>query len=125
MKPSIRPKFINLLQIRMPPTALVSIGHRVSGLLLVISIPFWIYLFGLSVSGEAGFAQSVELLHSPLMLVFGLIFAWSIGHHLLAGIRFLLLDLDVGMTKELANQTALLVMAGGLILMLVLIGLWP
>jgi len=125
MTVKLRPKFINLLQIRMPMTAWVSIGHRLSGVLLVLSIPFWLYLFDLSLVSEAGFAQSIALLHSPLVLFFVLIIFWSISHHLFAGIRFLLLDIDIGLSKESANRSAFGAMVAGIILMLILLGLLP
>lgn len=112
------------MQIRMPPTAWVSIAHRASGVLMVLSIPFCVYLFGLSLSGEDGFQQSINLLHSPLVLLFGWALSWAIGHHLLAGIRFLLLDIDVGLSKDVANKSALAVLAGGGLLMLLLFGAW-
>ena len=110
-----RPIFINLLQISMPPAALVSIGHRVSGFVMVISIPFWIYLLGLSLESAQGFAAAKEILASPFLIFLGLIFFWSLGHHLFAGIRFLLLDIDIGLEKNIANKTAILaIVLGGL-----------
>jgi len=34
---------------------------------------------------------------------------WGISHHLLAGIRYLLIDVHMGVEKETARKTALLV----------------
>jgi succinate dehydrogenase / fumarate reductase cytochrome b subunit len=42
-----------------------------------------------------------------VILLFGLM--WGISHHLLAGIRYLLIDVHMGVEKETARKTALLV----------------
>ena len=43
-------------------------------------------------------------------------------HHLLAGIRYLLIDVDMGVDKEMARKTALAVVVAGPILGLLLTG---
>ena len=43
-----RPKYLNLLQIRLPLPGLVSILHRVSGAALFLLLPFLLMLFELS-----------------------------------------------------------------------------
>jgi succinate dehydrogenase / fumarate reductase cytochrome b subunit len=49
------------------------------------------------------------MVRSPfgVILLFGLM--WGISHHLLAGIRYLLIDVHMGVEKETARKTALLV----------------
>ena len=39
----IRPKYLNLLQIRMPLPAIVSIMHRVSGAALFLALPLMLW----------------------------------------------------------------------------------
>ena len=53
----------------MPVAAVVSILHRVSGVLLLIFIPFFIYLFEVSLQSEQGFAQVKSMLSSFLFQV--------------------------------------------------------
>jgi succinate dehydrogenase / fumarate reductase cytochrome b subunit len=43
-----RPRFLNLWQIRLPITGVVSILHRLSGIFLVLLFPFLLYLLQLS-----------------------------------------------------------------------------
>jgi succinate dehydrogenase / fumarate reductase cytochrome b subunit len=43
-------------------------------------------------------------------------------HHFLAGIRYLLLDIDIGVDKPVYRQTAWAVLAGGPVLALLLLG---
>ena len=57
MDRSRRPVFLNLMQIKKPVGALTLIGHRISGVVLAISIPVAVYLFVLSLRDEACFAQ--------------------------------------------------------------------
>jgi len=95
-----RPFFLNLLKIRLPVTGFVSILHRISGMLLFLSIPFAVYLFELSLQGEKGFLQAHELLSLPLIKLILLVLLWSIIHHFFAGIRFLLTDFDIGLDKK-------------------------
>ncbi len=108
-KPETRPVFLNLLRIRQPVTALVSIAHRISGILLFFSIPLLIWLLDLSLRSSAEYQYVLELLSMPLMKLILLLIAWSLAHHFFAGIRFLLLDIDIGIELETARRSALIV----------------
>jgi succinate dehydrogenase / fumarate reductase cytochrome b subunit len=101
-----RPVFLDLWRIRLPITGWSSILHRISGILLVLTIPYAVYLFGLSLSGPAGFADAASSLGSTFARVVLLVLAWSFLHHLFAGIRFLLLDLGVGIDRVSARKSA-------------------
>jgi succinate dehydrogenase / fumarate reductase cytochrome b subunit len=104
-----RPIFLNLSKIHFPVAAVVSIMHRVSGVLLSLSIPLVIYLFGISIRDEQGYTYVANLIDSiagKLVMVFLL---WNLAHHFLAGIRFLLIDLDIGIAKAAAARSAWLV----------------
>ena len=101
-----RPRFLNLLLIRMPVGAVASFAHRVSGVLLFLSIPLAAFLLDLSLQGPDGFALATELLAQPVLRLIQLAIAWSLAHHLLAGIRFLLIDMEIGLAKPQARATA-------------------
>jgi succinate dehydrogenase / fumarate reductase cytochrome b subunit len=105
----IRPVYLNLFKIRLPVTGIVSLAHRVSGVLLFIAIPFLIYLVDISVSSEQGFADAIAWMGHPLIVLIQLILIWSLAHHFFAGIRFLFLDFDIGITKSGSTMTAWLV----------------
>ncbi len=125
MHPSLqRPVFLDLRRIRQPVTAVVSILHRLSGLLLVLAAPFAVALFALSLRDAAGFQQAVEILASPPLRLLGLLLGWGLLHHLLAGLRFLCLDLDLGVSRTVARRSALGVLLGALILSIGLAGVW-
>ena len=113
---STKPVFLNLLQIKLPWMGLVSILHRITGLLLFLAIPLCFYLLELSLHGEAGFNQVVAIMQSLPFKLFALVLLWVFLHHLLAGIRFLLIDLDIGVNLPRARQSAVSVFISGLLL---------
>ncbi len=104
-----RPVFLNLFRIRFPVTAVLSILHRILGLLLVLCIPPAIYLFGRSLQDEQGFNEVVALLQGPFFRLLSVLLVWALAHHLFAGIRYLLLDLEYGVSRKAARFSAYLV----------------
>jgi succinate dehydrogenase / fumarate reductase cytochrome b subunit len=118
-----RPVFLNLLRIRQPVTAVLSILHRISGVVMILSLPGFVYLLNLSLSDQEGFAQVTGLLGSLAVKIIAVLFCWSLSHHILAGIRFMLLDFDVGVERAVARKTAWLVHACVVALTLIAAGL--
>ena len=122
---AVKPAFRNLdlgqlLRYRMAPPALVSILHRVSGVLLfVVGIPFILYLFQNSLTSELSFETYRRAVSSWLGKLVLLALIWAFIHHLLAGIRFLLLDLHVGIERQPSATTAKAVLGVSVVLTLV------
>ncbi|NOZ38400.1 MAG: succinate dehydrogenase, cytochrome b556 subunit [Gammaproteobacteria bacterium] len=116
-----RPKYLNLLKIRLPVTGVASILHRISGILLFLSIPFLIYALSLSLRSPESFAQVYAFFDNLFVRVFALILLYSLTHHFFAGIRFLLLDLDIGVNLRMARASALSVILAGLIIFVVIV----
>ncbi|MCF6337792.1 MAG: succinate dehydrogenase, cytochrome b556 subunit [Gammaproteobacteria bacterium] len=123
-----RPVFLNLLRIRQPVMAVVSIFHRISGVLMILALPGLVYLLNLSLSNQAGFSQVAGLLTSPALKTLAVLFGWALAHHILAGIRFMLLDFDLAIERGAARKTAWLVHVGALSLTVwfagVIFGAW-
>ncbi len=101
-----RPVFLELWRIRLPIPGVVSILHRLSGVLMVLAIPVFAALFGQALSGTTGFAAAEALAGSPLGQLGLLLLGWSLLHHLFAGIRYLALDLGWGLDRPIARKTA-------------------
>ena len=101
-----RPKYLDLLRIKLPITGIVSIAHRASGVLLVLSIPVWLYLLELSLSGPQEFQNAAEIANGLFFTLLAIVCFWALVHHFLAGIRYLLIDLDIGVDKEAALEGA-------------------
>jgi succinate dehydrogenase / fumarate reductase, cytochrome b subunit len=118
----IRPKYLSLpailFEIRLPVPGWVSILHRISGALLVFPFFAWLlYLLDASLASEQGF-ERIRTEYLPLLPVkLGLLlFIWAYCHHFCAGIRYLLLDLDIGIELKTARVTSWIVIIGGLAL---------
>jgi succinate dehydrogenase / fumarate reductase cytochrome b subunit len=108
------PVYLNLFRIRFPVGAVTSIAHRLSGICLFLSLPFWIYLLDLSLAGPEGFARALDIMQTPWIRFGLLLLAWSFFHHLFSGVRFLLLDTGVGCELRQARRSAWLVNIAGL-----------
>ncbi|MBT3046051.1 MAG: succinate dehydrogenase, cytochrome b556 subunit [gamma proteobacterium symbiont of Ctena orbiculata] len=117
-----RPVFLNLVKIRLPMAGVMSIIHRATGVVMVLAIPLLIYLLDLSLSGAEGFAAAKGLFASGLVKLILFLFLWGLMHHFLAGIRYLLIDIDIGVEKPLFRQTAWAVTLAAPLLALVLLG---
>jgi len=108
---SKRPEFrnIHVTQIvgyRLPPSGLVSIMHRMSGALLFLLLPWILWLFDLSLISEVSFAHLARYASHWLVKLGLLAVIWAFLHHLVAGLRYLLLDLHIGVEKEAARRSA-------------------
>ncbi len=117
-----RPKNLDLTTIKLPLPGKVSILHRVSGVGLFLCLPLLLWLFGASLTSVETFAvfKAVFATLPAKVVLAGLI--WAFAHHFCAGIRFLLLDVHVGIEKAAARQSAGVVFAVSIPLTLVLWG---
>ncbi|AKH19672.1 succinate dehydrogenase, cytochrome b556 subunit [Sedimenticola thiotaurini] len=117
-----RPVYLDLTQFRFPIAAIMSVGHRASGVLMILAIPFLAYTLDLSLSGPEGFAEAKAIMDSLFIKLVLFVVLWAMLHHLLAGIRYLLLDFHIGVEKEIETRSAQVVMVAAPVLA-VLIGL--
>ena len=109
-----RPRFLNLTQIRLPVGALASLSHRASGVLLVLATPLALFLLDRSLHDpDAARELWGAVAGSPWRLVLVLP-VWALAYHLLAGLRFLALDLGRGESLPAARASAKVVLLGGL-----------
>lgn len=113
-----RPVYLNLFRLHLPVSGWVSILHRISGLILFLSLPCAVYLLQHSLMNETGFAQVVTLLEHPTGRLLLLLVLASLAVHVLAGIRHLAFDVHVGVAKPVARQSAIWVIAGALTVIL-------
>ena len=126
MQTETRPVFLSLLQIRLPVPGILSIAHRLSGLVLFLVLPFAIGLLDLALSGTAGFERARGLLSAFPVQVLLFLLLWALAHHLLAGIRYLFIDLDLGVQAPGYRRSAwLVILSAPVVAALVLVGLVP
>lgn len=115
-----RPKYLSLaallFEIRLPLPGWVSILHRISGALLFVGTAWLLFLLDRSLGSEAGFESVRAYLGQPIVKVALLLLLWSYCHHFCAGIRFLLLDVHVGVDKQTARSSGVAVIVVALLL---------
>ncbi|MYZ45794.1 succinate dehydrogenase, cytochrome b556 subunit [Schauerella aestuarii] len=129
-----RPQFRNisvtqLMSYRLPLAGKLSILHRVSGALLFLCLPLVILpLFAASVTSQETFNDVAAYMGHPIMKLIVLVLMWGYLHHFCAGIRYLMLDLHIGLDKAAAQKSAGIVFGVSLALTLVfalkLFGVW-
>ena|SRR5689334_18074148 len=120
--PKQRPVFFNLAKIQLPVGALTSITHRITGVLLALGIPFGIYLLDLSLQGPSGYSQAVVLLHHFSVKGAVILLTWALAHHMLAGLRHLLSDIDIGSQLPASRRSAWVANIGGMAVALLVAG---
>lgn len=105
-----RPKFLNLVEIRLPLAGFASILHRVSGAGLFLMLPLLIWLLQLSLASPESFETLKAIAGNPLVKLILLGLLWAYLHHFCMGIRILLIDIHIGVEKQASRTSAMAVM---------------
>lgn len=111
-----RPKNLNLGTIRLPLPALVSILHRLSGLVLFLLLPLLLSLFEDSLRSFDSFEHMKNVVSQPLVKILLLILLWAFLHHSLAGIRLLVMDMKSEITISNGRWSSKLVLVASIFL---------
>lgn len=120
---SERPININPLNYRFPIPAIVSILHRISGVVLFLLLPVLLWVLDMSLRSSDGFAEALSYVSSPLCKFTIWIFMSAMAYHLIAGIRHLLMDIGIGETKQGGKLSSYIVLVLS-VLSIVLLGVW-
>ena len=110
----MKPKhiFLNLFVIDFPFTALTSIAHRVTGMILFVSIPFILYFLKLSLESESSFEIS-KILISKIYIKTLLMFLYlSFLYHIMNGLKHIIMDLGFFENKESARNISVAAIIG-------------
>ncbi|WP_230388846.1 succinate dehydrogenase, cytochrome b556 subunit [Piscirickettsia salmonis] len=118
-----RPVNLDITTIRMPITAISSILHRISGILVFILIALLLWGLEQSLASEAGFKSITQILGSTWVKFGVWVFLSALMYHLVAGVRHLLMDIGIGETKQGGRAGAMLVLALSIVL-IVALGYW-
>ena len=114
--PKPRPKYYDLNLAHLPPPGLVSIIHRISGALLFFPIlPIILYMLHVTLGSEEGFTRWHEFFSRPVVKLMLIGAVWLYAHHFFAGIRYLLLDMHIGIEKAPSRTSAVVVLVLGVL----------
>lgn len=129
-----RPEFRNINAItdlpsyRLPAAGIVSILHRISGVIMFLLLPFILWMFDMSLSSEISFAGFTSAFSAGLGFVPGwfiklvtLALIWAYLHHFCAGVRHLRMDMNHdSVTKESGKSSAVVTLTISVALTLIL-----
>ncbi len=120
---SQRPLSPRLSIYRWASGMLASIAHRGTGIILVLSVPFYLAFLHQLTGSPEDFSRLTHLLHSHLGQ-FGLwLISLVVFYHLCNGIRFLCLDAGWGESRAAMRRNSRLVL-GATVIAGVLFGVW-
>jgi succinate dehydrogenase / fumarate reductase cytochrome b subunit len=126
-----RPEFRNinafkdLPTYRLPPAGIVSILHRISGVLMFVLLPLVMWIFDASISSEISFARLRNAFGTGatgvLLKLVGLALIWAYLHHFIAGVRHVWMDVShAAVSKQFGDTSAKITLIASLLLTVVL-----
>ena len=119
MNDSKNPLSPHLQIYRWHVSSLVSITHRISGVLNLLAL-FLIFFWLLFLSfGESNYELFLLITNNFFGKFILLGFTWSMSFHILSGIRHLFLDLGYGFEIKTANVTGIIVIIFSLIITII------
>ena len=101
-------------------SSLVSISHRVTGIINIIAITLICLWVSLLFFGEVNYAMINFVLNSFLGKFIALGLAWSFSFQILSEIRHLIMDMGYGFELQTTRITGLVVIFGSILLTIVI-----
>jgi succinate dehydrogenase / fumarate reductase cytochrome b subunit len=106
-------RLIDALQYRLPLAGVVSILHRVSGMLMFFLLPFLVWMFDASVTSEvsydgftSAFVAGIGFVPGFVIKLVTLALIWAFLHHAVAGLRHLWMDATHAVTQQFGHSSA-------------------
>ena len=106
-----RPVYINLLQIKLPISAISSITHRIAGIyIFFVTLPLSLFLLYFSTKSYNDFMFISALLKDSIFFATFVAFSFLIfAYHILTGVRHLLQDMHIGESLEASRASSYIV----------------
>ena len=116
-------RLVDALQYRLPLAGVVSILHRLSGLMMFVLLPLIIWLFDKSVSSEISYGEFTSAFTAGLLGLPGwfmklvvLALIWAYLHHFIAGLRHIWMDMFHAVSKEQGKNSAVFTLVASVLL---------
>lgn len=120
-----RPIYLNLFQFRFPVMAIVSILHRLSGVIVFLLVPVLLWVLKKSLLSQVEFNTLRDGMAGPMVKFLLWVVLSALMFHLVAGIRHLLMDMGYFDSKEQGKITSYVTFAiSALIILLLGVSLW-
>ena len=106
-----RPVYINLLQIKLPISAISSITHRLAGIyIFFVTLPLSLFLLYFSTKSYNDFMFISTLLKDSIFFATFVASSFLIfAYHILTGVRHLLQDMHIGESLEASRASSYIV----------------
>ncbi|MDO8262436.1 MAG: succinate dehydrogenase, cytochrome b556 subunit [Gallionella sp.] len=111
-----RPKHLALHLIKLPLPGIVSILHRISGMLLFFALPLLLLMLQYSLRSIETYTRLLDVLAHPLLKLILIGLVWAFLYHICAGIRYLMIDLDYGVRLAQARNSSKVVLVVSMVL---------
>ena len=97
-------------------SSLVSISHRITGIINIVAITFICLIASLLILGESNY-EMIDFFMSSLLGKFVILgITWSFSFQILSEIRHLIMDLGYGFEIKTTNVTGVIVIFGSVVL---------
>ena len=104
-----RPVNLNLFAFSFPLTAIVSITHRITGIILFGGVAFALYVLDMAMASAEGFSKAQVLLAQPLPKLILLALLAFLIFHIFAGLKHLMMDFHLGDSVAAAHKGSIAV----------------
>lgn len=116
-----------IVKYRLPPAGIVSILHRISGVVMFLLLPFVIWMFDASVTSEisydgfaSAFSAGIGFVPGWFLKLVALALIWAYLLHFIAGVRHLWMDATHSVTKGAGHHSAVFTLAASSVLTVLL-----
>ncbi|MCR5865319.1 MULTISPECIES: succinate dehydrogenase, cytochrome b556 subunit [Aquincola] len=116
-----------IVKYRLPPAGIVSILHRISGVVMFLLLPFVIWMFDASVTSEisydgfaSAFSAGIGFVPGWFLKLVALALIWAYLLHFIAGVRHLWMDATHSVTKGAGHHSAVFTLASSSVLTVLL-----
>ena len=116
-------RLVDATRYRLPVAGVVSILHRISGVIMFALLPFIIWMFDTSLTSEISYGQFTSVFIAGAGFVpawffklVALALIWAYLQHFIAGLRHLWMDATHAVSLEFGRQSAIVTLAASLLL---------
>lgn len=103
-----RPLSPHLEVYRLPLTGIISISHRMTGVMLSFGLVFFVYILAQISAGETAYLAMQDVLNFFLFKLVYWGFIYALFFHLCHGVRHLVWDTGTGFDKETMDKYAII-----------------
>lgn len=114
-----RPLSPHLQVYSLPLTGLISITHRITGVILALGLMVYVYSFYCILQGSEYYLALQSLLNNTFITIAVWFFIYALFFHLCHGIRHLIWDIGSSFEKDTMDRNAVLELLASFLLTLI------